>query len=1145
MSKIFGYSKKGGKDWFKTDAYSDKEIEQIKDPEGGSDITLPTAIPSPFARIDLVKSSFRNLANCPNLQPYTKNGNTIASKHDEKLVSDCLDLAELLFNVDSLEDSVRIIPWDRKEHLDKLKKSNEKHRRLAETLDLYLTQDDVSYNFDRLDRLFLVEYKHKIIGCTSPSTLFFTSANNLSSAQIRLTNNDILFDDQYAALHERDGEFQKYLYLLFKANPILSKRLKDFNAYLNKNLEILESKKKDLYMEIMNLNKDDFNRLYSELNTGTTNSEVTVIGVGLKKRKLEDLPTYIAENSDFRISSNKYRHEKKPLVLQNEFPKDWLYANDNWKKMKVPYLDKNSLENRKLPGTSIKYPYLTVSDFLEPYLIRLIYPVNSEKFYDGSLKFAAGDNKNGYLLPLKNYFFKFFDTEDLYKSKANKPIIEINQNLHNSVKVTLKIPVTKSGEFIEFERTYYESSPNEITKPEISRNRGVVVEHQVGVTIFPFIKVGDNKIKPKYRVQLIDRDISDLLKSSDYNLSFFKNKQSETIEYTAKKTRSRKDSKAGATSQYYVLDNEFDYIQISNSITSGIIIPKWRPYSKGHESFTFAIDFGTTNTHLEYKIGNDLPKPFNISTDDVQIASLFHPSKTTEDFSGTGAIAIRELIEHEFVPMLIGEKSNFVLPQRTVISENQSLDISTETFTLADFNIPFTYEMQVSRDKIHSNLKWANKKMGNTKRVEAFFEEIIMLMRNKVLFNGGDLSKTKLIWFYPSSMTHGRKGDLENTWKKLFKEYFNPDEDPIGITESLAPFYYFKNRLIGGGASRPVVSIDIGGGTSDVVIFKEGKPLVLTSFKFAGNALFGDGFSEYGAAKTDGMITKYISYFENILGTNKNYDLIQVLSSIKEKNKTEDLNSFFFSIENNPKIKDKSLYSYNALLAKDEDLKIIFLYFYAAIMYHIAELIKVKSIGLPKDIIFSGTGSKILQIITSDFKMLSNFTKLIFEKVLEKEYDISGLKIRVEEEKPKEVTSKGGLMSELGDLQLDIKDIKTILNGFNESESPDLTYSQIDDQLLSKIGEHVREFNDFFIELNTHMDFNYYFNVSSPSYEIFKNELNTHIHDYLIEGLKFSKKLDEITDDEKILGETVFFYPMIGLINNLLKDLCTLSPVNK
>src|SRR4051812_42488542 len=113
MSKVFGYTKKGGKDWFASDAYSDKEIEAIKDPEGGSEISLPTAIPSPFARIDLVKTAFNNIIKSPNLKFFEKNGNVIASKEDEKLVSDCLDLAEMLFNYDSIKDKVRIIVWDR------------------------------------------------------------------------------------------------------------------------------------------------------------------------------------------------------------------------------------------------------------------------------------------------------------------------------------------------------------------------------------------------------------------------------------------------------------------------------------------------------------------------------------------------------------------------------------------------------------------------------------------------------------------------------------------------------------------------------------------------------------------------------------------------------------------------------------------------------------------------------------------------------------------------------------------------------------------------------------------------------------------------------------------------------------------------
>jgi hypothetical protein len=1146
MSKIFGYTKKGGQHWFSSDAYSDKEIEAIKDPEGGSEISLPTAIPSPFARIDLVKTAFRNIAKSPNLKAYTKDGNVVSGKDDEKLVSDALDLAEMLFNIDSIKDKIKIIVWDKETEIEKLKNtSNKGHRQLAETLELYLYQDKEAYNFDLLKRLYLIEYNHKIIGCTSPSTLFFATANDLSHAQIKLTKNDVTFDDEYTPLYERDSEFQKYFYLLFKANPTLSQRLTVVNEYLEKNLKILDTENHKLYEEIKNLNAASFATNYSELDTGTTGDSVEVIGVALRKRKKEDIVNSI-QSSDFIIQSSKYRGDLKPLVLQNNLNKPFRYANDNWDNtIKIPFTDSEAvLEKRRLPSVNIQYPYLTVSDFLEPYLIRLVYPINKDKFFDGNVNVEVGDDSKGFILPLKKQFFEYFYSDDLVSSLPNKPKIEMVQGAAGSVKVILRIPVAKQGEFISFERIYYQSTD----KPNEEQNKGVIVEHQFGVTLFPFIKTNNPNIEAYYRVQLVDRDVTGILKNTDYDLKFFSNTEHEAVDVRAKKTRSSKkpDAVETATSQYYVLHNEFDFIQIKNVVASGasgIIIPKWQPYSQGNEVFSFAVDFGTTNTHIEYKIGNGSPKPFDITADDVQIATLFHPTKTTEDFGGTGAIAVRELIEHEFVPQHLGNGSEYKFPHRTVIAESHSLNVETETFSLADFNIPFIYERKPEKDKIQSNLKWAKKEKGNEKRVRAYFEKIIMLLRNKVLFNRGNLSQTKLVWFYPSSMKPARKSQLESTWNELFNLYFNPTQPAVGITESLAPFYYFKGtNKLQGGSFKPVVSIDIGGGTTDVVVFKQNKPLLMTSFKFAANAIFGDGFSEYGAASSNGLISKYFPYYENLLATNKLYDLSKVLSSIKDKNKTEDINAFFFSIENNPKIKDKKLFSYNSLLANDEDLKIIFIYFYSAIIFHIADLMKQKQIELPKHIVFSGTGSKVLNVITTDLKILSNLSKTIFENVYGSKFDSDGLSIETEKEMPKEVTCKGGLMLNAEDLAIDIRTIKathTCLNGVDK-----LTYDQLDETAKAKIANYVSEFNNFFFNLNAQYSFSDYFNVTTKSLEIFKDELSKHLRDYLEEGLEYNRKLDEIATDDKEIEETLFFYPLIGAINNLSNHLSQLTQVN-
>lgn len=1150
MSKIFGYTKKGGQHWFSSDAYSDREIDSIKDPEGGSEISLPTAIPSPFARIDLVKTAFRNITKSQNLKAYTKNGDVIAGRHDEKLVSDTLDLAEMLFNFDSIKDKIRIIVWDKNLELDNLKNSSKKgHRQLAETLELYLDQDKESYNFEFLKRLYLIEYNHKIIGCTSPVTMFFATANDLSHAQIKLTGNDVTFDNEYAPLYKRETEFQKYFYLLFKANPTLSQHLTVINDYLEKNLKILDIENHKLYEEINNLNTSSFVNNYSELDTGTSGDLIEILGVPLRKRKKEDILNSI-QSSDFIIQSSKYKGDLKPLVLQNNLTKTLRYANDYWDNtIKIPFKEnEHLLEKRWLPGVRIQYPYLTVSDFLEPYLIRLVYPINKDKFFDGNVVTEVGDDSKGFILPLKKQFFDYFNSDDLISSLPNKPKIEMLQGTSGSVKIILRIPVSKQDEYISFERTYYQTPDNQLGKPDEENNKGAIVEHQFGVTLFPFIKTSNPNIEAYYRVQLIDRDVTGILKNTDFDLKFFSNSEEGPIETRAKKTRSTKKPDAGetATSQYYVINKEFDFIQIKNIVAygaSGIIIPKWQPFSQGNEVFSFAVDFGTTNTHIEYKIGNGSPKPFDITTDDVQIATLFHPTKTQEDFGGTGAGAIRFLIDREFLPQYLGNDSEFKFPHRTVIAESHSLDINTQTFTLADFNIPFYYEKLPEFDKIQSNLKWAKKEKGNEIRVRSYFEKIMMLIRNKVLFNKGNLAQTKLVWFYPSSMKPARKAQLESTWNELFIEYFNPTQSAVGITESLAPFYYFKgtNRLQGG-SFKPVVSIDIGGGTTDIVVFKQNKPLLMTSFKFAANAIFGDGFSEFGAANSNGLISKYYPFYENLLTTNKLYDLSKVLLSIKDKNKTEDINAFFFSIENNPKIKDKKLFSYNSLLANDEDLKIVFIYFYSAIIYHIADLMKKKQIELPKHIIYSGTGSKVLNIITSDLKILATLSKIIFESVYGEKFDLDGLSIETEKEMPKEVTCKGGLMLNTEDLDIDIQKIKatnTCLKGVDK-----LTYDQLNETTKSSIANFVSDFNNFFFELNTQYSFTNYFSVTEKSMEIFKDELSKHLRDYLEQGLEFNKKLDEIASNDKEIEETIFFYPLIGAINNLITQLSQLSQVN-
>ncbi len=1165
MSKVFLLGKKqkaqhAPKHWDEAQSYGPVNIKEIPDPDGGETTTAPPSIPSPFARLDLVKTAFANLTS-----------DDTPTMMDQKLVSDCWDIGEIFFNIDALRDKVQLIPWERAPRLSALASGGERHQLFAETLELYLTQDKATYNFDKLDSLCIVQYNHKTIGGTSPKTLFFAAGGDMSFVDIKLSNNDKLLDSEYCELAKRDEDFQRYIYLLFRAYPHLTSEMREVWEYLqNRWLKQVEREKPGLFAKIKAIDgqaeaEADLNKDFQPLNSAGDGSVVKPLGDVVLRRKQGAQKV----TSDFEINSVHAGYgDKKALVLQNRFNEKLRYVGGEWEPLQtVPFTDDKPLDKRTLPGqTVVNHPYLTVDDFLEPYLVRMPYPLYKDKFYDGNV--TKGDSNKGYLLPLKPLFFEFFSTQDLMGNPnlGNRPMIEIQEWAGDGrVQVSLRIPIRKQGKYITFEREYFMSRDHEVTQPEISAdtNKGVLLENVFAVAVFPFIKTGRPEIKAHYRVGVVEADLMSRDWHNKYDLDFFANGEKKSKEKHSVK-RSDKERGDGATSTYFAVDEEFDYIRVGQSRAQGVLLPKFKKYQAGSKKFTFAIDFGTTNTHIEYRMDSNDPQPFEITEENErQLVKTFNSEEAVRNPVFDNFPELRDLFPKEFLPDWIGKRYNYSLPTRTALGQLESINLKTHSFTLGHFGIAFFHEKlyPLSSTRIYTNLKWSRFNSADSSaaedllRVKAFFEEILFLLRNKVLLNDGALDKVELRWFYPSSMSEGRRTKMERTWEELAALYFSPDIRPVGMSESIAPYYWYRNKKnVAATENEPAVGIDIGGGTTDVVVFsfdpkkRANVPVCLTSFRFAANAVFGDAYGSSPAM--NGFVHRYRGRIRQLLEENKQYELAKILdgaetlTSDANKDASAEIVSFLLSLETNKRLNDNKIkIAFNKMLSDDGDLKVVFLVFYGAICYHLASLMHRKGFAPPRYVLFSGTGSKITNVLDPNManpKTLTKLTRLIFREVYkaagspdaEKAMDIE---LRMEDQ-PKEITCKGGLLDTVNP---DVEDIKDLLFGdTNRSLKSDLARSykdlHADKDLIKSVETEIGTFLDLLFGLNKSGQISYreLFDINTGKLDEYKQMLLKDSNRFIIDGI--SKKQDELgSASDEAVAETLFFYPLVGGLNKL------------
>lgn len=1046
--------------WGVSDMYGEVQRNAIKSSNENSE-NQPTSIPSPFARIALVKTAFAEVAAYGDraLHAY------------KKIVSDTLDIAEIFFMLNKWKSRsvIEVITWDRSKNLPEL--SNIVTQQiLHKTLTTFLDNDAVTYNFDRLRCIYILKHKAtgEMIGATSPSTLFFPSANNFNLNRIDITLSTHRAFDGVIPLNERSWGFQKYLYTWITANN-----------------EIRTSTGRHIFAEVQ-----------SYLDAQKQ------VSISSGRKNAND---YEISEASTKLTSN-YKQLRAPDV---EILSKYYYELDST----------GNTEDSKL---TVK-ENLSVDDLLESKIIRLSSPIKSDNFFNGNI---PSDCNYTYLLPIKDEFFRHYTIEDLKKS------IKIGHYTQYA-DVTLEIGKKK------YKKEFRQSEGNIIKMSDFD------------CMLFPNIKFPENE-DAYYRFCLF-LPYNKKEQLGKYSVDFYDGNYK--IEGEIPIVRNTDDNENSICKTYSLNQKAFDRIRISIEGASGILLPSLHKKAET-ESFTFAVDFGTTNTHIEYKTSsNQTIRPFDVDASDNQISFLCGNNKEHT-----------LVADIDFIPPSIGEKEMFKFPVRTALSLHKHKESVEKVlpFTQANIIIPYEKRKVPRYDRVLTQLKWdsTEAEMGY------YIDALCFILRNKVILNGGNLSETKIVWFYPLSMAGSRSKIIRNKWKLAFSKYFLGiavtslddleesqkdilNRNVIELPESVAPFLCYKDDRRYKDVINNLVSIDIGGGTTDIVFIKGGKDTeYVTSFRFAANSVFGLG------EQITPIVSKYQSEIENIIldkeraGDAKyNYLFDNIYSGITGDTQKGDIASFFFALKNHEQLQDVEI-DFNSLLEKDTDQKLIFVLFYSAIIYHTAQIMKAKDLELPRHIAFSGNGSRIVNIV-GEKEILAELSKCIFERVYGKKYGKSGLDIIQNTKNPKEVTCKGGIKAADRDYEQKPFEPLVLLGIDNSTFATDSdTYSSVNiEESVKKTNDKVKEFisyaiNDLILQKCTKgvvpETFVKAMNINQKTLQIAKDVLKKEedLSTFTRNGI--NNKIASIVDTSSTqIEETFFFYPIASLLNVISNEINT------
>ena len=1054
-----------GQDWSQERGkISAKELSAVME-ESTSSTSALNALPTPFARFYVVKEAFRRVKEEYVSKRSTKSQDAGYAYH--QLVSDCLDVYELLFNLKYhrnhwKEKEILIREWNKETEMARLKESVPK---LYNSVSAYW---DTDINLDKLYFIILREGgKEKLLATSSPWTGFVTPP-------------------------DLDKTFAKD-----DSNTVNSK----FNAVRYADLQ-LKKKDKGEYFRNVVLFEDrpvDFKNYMYNVLFGST---------GLDGR-LSEIRDYIREFKDDKDIRNDYKQVLRP----------------------VKTVDDNDLVVNGLVFSS-KDEKDVVSMFNDV-VIKLPYRISQTNYVVPQMN-GKEDRTHDYLLPLSEEALQVLDLDAikvLYKEYGGEMLEVTVKDTDGKV---YKRTYSKNGGSAS--STGVEGRVVDLSDREYNIN--------IDTALFPsLLHCSANAEENNYfKLMVAVRDANRMprLKGEDVDCTFYTKDKDGRCERLYKTealdkngltsgskmgvVRSVQDANSACSTVFFEVFNAVPcafsiHLKLDGQDVSGLLVPHVKE-SSATVKLTYAIDFGTTNTYISKRVQGSDVAPSQLTMTDTMMSYLHGVAKTPkkpidlwEDVPFADA---KSYFQTEFVPPFIdGEKYKF--PLRTAISKRVRKDARAELFD--NCNIAFSYgkTKKAGDNEVSTDIKWDG---ANDDR-RLFIRELLMIIKADALQSNADLARTKLVWFYPLSMRAEVLNDLAEIWDKQAEEVLGiPATQIKHYTESEVPYYYFS-RTDDFKAVSSVAIIDIGGGSTDVVYFENNKSLLANSVHFGCDVMWGNAYDKMVNSRKNGIY----EYYKNQV----TFPTDATLKGVNEEmtadgstSSTRDIINFW--IANSDKIEVEG-HKFNKVLRRD--CKPLFLYHYAAIIYYMARMFKSRDLACPRDIAFSGNGSRYIDgYLTSNIKTLEEITKKVFCKVYGNEVDDIHI---ILPECRKETTCYGGLYRDCIQGQSPVSPEEIFFQGVDKTEYEKVAdlRKAFDSGLRTALIESVEELNAIYLEMLdilTRKDDIQNISVSSLTNGMLSNEIADSL------DKNFQNEVVSKYGDNMKYRDSLFFLPIVSNI---------------